>query len=88
MLCRRCQSAAERPPSTSLPLRITQPRVPNVLRGTRRDDLCSGCGCLLGPEDTAQRVREKQSQLARFGLADRILKADKGATDDSGEDVA
>ncbi len=33
-----------------------------------RDQLCSRCGHLLGPEDTAVRVRAKQSQLARFGL--------------------
>jgi hypothetical protein len=33
------------------------------------DQLCSRCGRLLGPEDTVKRVRDKHSQLARFGLA-------------------
>jgi hypothetical protein len=30
--------------------------------------LCSRCGNLLGPADLVQRVQDKQSQLARFGL--------------------
>ena len=30
--------------------------------------MCAVCGALLGPEDLAQRVLRKHSQLAKFGL--------------------
>jgi len=33
------------------------------------DQLCSRCGHLLGADDIIQRVIQKQSQLALFGLA-------------------
>jgi hypothetical protein len=47
------------------------------------DQLCSRCGRLLGPEDTVKRVRDKHSQLARFGLAGtrRSLLQDKRRED-------
>jgi len=32
-------------------------------------ELCSRCGHLRAPEDMVKRVRAKDSQLARFGLA-------------------
>lgn len=71
MLCRRCQAlAAQR--------RRTEPRIPLAERdraagritGDAGDRLCSSCGGLLGADETTQRVDEKHSQLARFGLAD------------------
>jgi len=37
-------------------------------RRTRREQLCSRCGHLLGAQDMVQRVEAKQSQLAGFGL--------------------
>jgi hypothetical protein len=37
-------------------------------KGRARPQWCSGCGHLLTPEDIAQQVQSKQSQLARFGL--------------------
>ena len=51
----------EKPPETL-------PEKPKT-RGRVRDQLCSRCGHLLGPEDMEKRVKDKQSQLARFGLA-------------------
>ena len=56
MLCRACQE--ERP---------AEPRVRTP--GRVRDQLCSRFGNLLGPEDMVKRVQDKQSLLARFGLA-------------------
>jgi len=37
--------------------------------GRVRDQLCSRCGNLVWPEDMVKRVQDKQSLLARFGLA-------------------
>ena len=73
MVCRTCQekqagdggevSRRERRKSAA-------PPSPPPAKSDRRvrDQLCSRCGRLVGPEDTARRVRAKQSQLARFGL--------------------
>ena len=74
MLCQHCtqgDSGARAP-------RLTQPRLqlrtrPNGAGGNGRptDGQCSGCG---GPLDTGaltERVSQKRSQLAQFGLADR-----------------
>lgn len=70
MLCGRCQAQA-------VQRRRTEPRIPLAERDraaprrtVSRDRLCSGCGGLLGTDETTQRVHEKQSQLARFGLSD------------------
>ena len=41
---------------------------PTPGRKTRREQLCSRCGHLLGAHDIVERVEAKQSQLARFGL--------------------
>jgi len=75
MMCRACQEqesagsprgsgeergGQQRSAAPIIPIRNGEARV--------RDQLCSRCGHLLGPEDTAVRVRAKQSQLARFGL--------------------
>jgi hypothetical protein len=35
----------------------------------RAGELCSRCGHLRAPESLVKRVRDKLSQLARFGLA-------------------
>ena len=51
----------EKPPETLPEKPKTRSRV--------RDQLCSRCGHRLGPEDMEKRVMDKQSQLARFGLA-------------------
>jgi hypothetical protein len=37
--------------------------------GDDASELCSRCGHLRAPEDMVKRVRAKDSQLARFGLA-------------------
>lgn len=81
MLCRRCtqgDSGARAP-------RLTRPRLklgthPSGAggNGRRSDDRCSGCGEPLETDALTERVLEKQSQLAQFGLADReepLLKA-------------
>ena len=58
MLCRACQE--------------TESRERPVVEDREDDDaaeLCSRCGHLRAPEDMVKRVRDKHSQLARFGLA-------------------
>ena len=57
MLCRSCQE--------------TELREPLVVQDSGDDagELCSRCGHLRAPEDMVKRVRAKDSQLARFGLA-------------------
>jgi hypothetical protein len=54
MLCRACEEERRAEPPA---------------RGRLRDQLCSRCGNLLGPKDMVKRVKAKQEQLARFGLA-------------------
>jgi len=39
--------------------------------GDDAGELCSRCGHLRAPEDMVNRVRDKDSQLERFGLAGR-----------------
>jgi hypothetical protein len=86
MLCRRCNGTSEpEHPRT----RLTEPRLRLGMhprdgrRGDRRSaggGQCSGCGGSLDADPLTERILEKQSQLARFGLADReepILKAQK-----------
>lgn len=83
MLCRRC---TQRDSGARAP-RLTEPRLqlrtrPNGAGGTgrRTDGQCSGCGGPLDPDALTERVIEKWSQLAQFGLADRedpLLKARK-----------
>jgi hypothetical protein len=75
MLCRRC----ERSESTNgaMPTRaprLTQPLVPLGARARserRGQSQCTACGAALEADVLTERVREKQSQLARFGLAER-----------------
>ena len=55
MLCRACQEMGLRE------RRAEQP--------DESEELCSRCGHLRAPEDMVKRVRAKDSQLARFGLA-------------------
>jgi len=56
MLCRACQEERRAALRGRTPGRV-------------RDQLCSRCGNLLWPEDMVKRVLDKQSLLARFGLA-------------------
>jgi len=79
MLCRVCQESDSRTIKEERrgPLRVLRPVAPasppspekSKARGRVRDQLCSRCGHLLGPEDMEKRVKDKQSQLERFGLA-------------------
>jgi hypothetical protein len=57
MLCRACQESESR----------AQPAVEDA--GDDAGELCSRCGHLRAPEALVKRVRAKDSQLARFGLA-------------------
>ena len=64
MLCRQCESA--------IPRKIGRGAVtPAHVWGSERirDLLCTRCGTILAAEDIAQRLLQKQSQLALFGLA-------------------
>jgi hypothetical protein len=63
MLCRRCEATLPRGAGRGA---LTPARVWGVER--LRDLLCSSCGTILAGEDVAHRMRQKQSQLARFGL--------------------
>src|SRR5260370_42591661 len=56
MLCRACQEERRAALRGRTPGRVL-------------DQLCSRCGNLLWPEDMVKRVLDKQSLLARFGLA-------------------
>ena len=78
MMCRNCQereSESESAPAredrrNKRRARPTVTPITAIRKGEARvrDHLCSRCGNLIGAEDTALRVRAKQSQLARFGL--------------------
>ena len=59
MLCRSCQA--------------TELQEPLEIEGSGDDagELCSRCGHLRAPEDMVKRVRAKDTQLERFGLAGR-----------------
>lgn len=65
MLCRRCEALLERgssPRGTSTPAPLWGvARIGNLL--------CAGCGALLGATHVTERLQEKRSQLAQFGLA-------------------
>jgi hypothetical protein len=72
MLCPACQKKTAGD-------KRTRKRAGNV-----RDQLCSRCGRLLGPEDTVKREHDKQSQLERFGLGetrDALLERRRGRDD-------
>lgn len=64
MLCRRCEARSRKEPcrGASSPARVW---------GAERlgELLCTCCGAVLAGEDVAQRLMQKQSQLAQFGLA-------------------
>jgi hypothetical protein len=64
MLCRHCDAVVLRETWRGA-------ATPVSLRGPERirDLLCTHCGTILAAEDIAQRLLEKQSQLALFGLA-------------------
>ena len=62
MLCRACEVDRRAEPPAGPPEKVAR-------RGRVRDQLCSRCGNLLGPEDMVQRVEAMEAQLARFGLA-------------------
>jgi hypothetical protein len=64
MLCRRCETRSPKAPYRGAP---SPARVWGVER--LRELLCTGCGAVLAGEEVAQRLLEKQSQLAKFGLA-------------------
>jgi hypothetical protein len=64
MLCRRCETRSPKAPYRGAP---SPARVWGVER--LRELLCTGCGAVLAGEVVAQRLLEKQSQLAQFGLA-------------------
>ena len=58
MLCSRCEQLTERPTSRG---RWNPPeRLHRVL--------CRGCGAVLPTHDQGERLLDKLSQLARFGL--------------------
>jgi hypothetical protein len=61
MRCRACQE-------TEIRGRARGERRPKRRHSGAHGQLCSRCGNLLGPADLVQRVQDKQSQLARFGL--------------------
>jgi hypothetical protein len=65
MLCGRCEALAV--VESARRVAGSPARVWGVER--LGDLLCSGCGTILGVEDIAQRLLQKQSQLAQFGLA-------------------
>ena len=60
MVCRTCEERRAEPPAGE-PEKVER-------RGPVGDQLCSRCGNLLGPKDMVKRLKDKQSQLARFGL--------------------
>jgi len=63
MRCRRCSTPA---PGASRPAEAPRPEhwVADRISGLR----CLHCGVLLGADDIAQLLGEKESQLAQFGL--------------------
>jgi hypothetical protein len=61
MLCEACEASSR---STD------EPKEPLPSKEPVQDQLCSRCGQLLGTDAVDQRVKRKQSQLARFGLAE------------------
>jgi hypothetical protein len=75
MLCRRCgRSESDNGATPARVPRLTQPRVALGRIGQperRRQSRCSICGSTLDAPSLTERVLEKQSLLARFGLADR-----------------
>ncbi len=58
MLCLRCEQKGER---TALRARWNAPERLNRV-------LCRGCGAVLPASDQGERLLDKLSQLARFGL--------------------
>jgi hypothetical protein len=60
MICRQCQSG----PRVTGPMRAWSP-------DRKAEPHCARCGGTLAPEEFTERVREKESQLERFGLAGR-----------------
>ena len=79
MLCRTCEAEPERPARRTMPLRAWSPE-------RTREARCARCGCLLGAENLTQRVREKESQLARFGLTGRTSPLTTPAVHDDDDD--
>jgi len=66
MLCRRCEAL-----SVSGRCRCGASSLARVWGVERLGNLlCASCGAILAPEDLVQRLLQKQSQLAQFGLAD------------------
>ncbi len=66
MLCRPCTALSARAGEAGKP---KAPRTAPVWGADRISGLrCDRCAALLGVEDIAQLLLEKQSQLARFGL--------------------
>ena len=65
MLCSRCEALSAsggRRGASSLARVWGVERLANLL--------CASCGAILTPEDLVQRLLQKQSQLAQFGLVD------------------
>lgn len=60
MLCRHCETRAR----VTTPMRAWSPE-------RQREPRCARCGQPLTGDDLHQRVREKETQLERFGLAGR-----------------
>jgi hypothetical protein len=73
MMCRACQET-DPAGGAGEERRVERRRDPHPINLDRKldripDQLCSRCGKLVGPEDTVKKVRDKHSQLERFGLA-------------------
>lgn len=64
MLCRRCEALSHEGASRRRALSPARVWGAERIRGLR----CSHCDVLLGAEDIAQLLLQKQSQLAQFGL--------------------
>ena len=66
MMCRRCTALSARGGGAAME---KAPRSATVWGADRISGLrCDRCAALLGVEDIAQLLLEKQSQLAQFGL--------------------
>jgi hypothetical protein len=64
MLCRRCEALSHEGASRERAFSPTRVWGAERISGLR----CASCGALLGAEDIAQLLLQKQSQLAQFGL--------------------
>jgi hypothetical protein len=64
MLCRRCEALSYEGASRRQSGALARVWGAERISGLR----CASCGALLGAEDIAQLLLQKESQLAQFGL--------------------